>query len=208
MKRTLIAALALAAGLAGCGGNEEPKTDPPPTSSPTASTTPTPTATAAAGGPPADWELKFSPSELSAAQEAMKRWEKFRRLSAEIYRQGKFTPGAKATLQEYDFWWQRNIVVLGETYDKGGLRREESVEALWSYVDSVRLNKDGTGAVTIVQCTNYEPLRYSRNGKPVDIKKPKHLVTPLHITMTKPDVEHGWMHQETKLKDKQPCAPE
>jgi hypothetical protein len=50
------------------------------------------------------------------------------------------TPGATATLKEYDFWWQRDMVTLGETYEKGGLRRESDVEALWSYVKSVRLN--------------------------------------------------------------------
>ncbi len=207
MKRTLIAAttLALTGTLAGCGGNDEPKADP--TQSPTVSSSPTPTSDA--GGPPTDWESNFTEAELAAGKKALARWHEWRQLSAEIYRNGVLTPGAKATLQEYDFWWQRDMVTLGETYEKGGLRREADVEALWSYVKSVRLNNGGkSGEVVIVECTDYEPLRYTRNGKPQKIKKPKHLVTPLVITMTKPDEQHGWMYYETDLKDKKSCAAE
>ncbi|MGE3412884.1 MAG: hypothetical protein AB7L91_11735 [Dehalococcoidia bacterium] len=206
MKRTLIAAttLALAGTLTGCGGDDQPESDATPST--TATSSPTPTSDA--GGPPADWESNFSDEELAAAEAAMARWDEYRPLLDQIHMTGKLTPGAKATLQEYDFWWQRDMVTLGETYDKGGLRLVEGVEPLWSYAKSVRLNDDGTGEVVIVQCTNYEPLRYSRNGKPQEIEKPKHLITPLLITMTKPDGEHGWMHQESKLKDKSSCADE
>jgi len=207
MKRSLIATIAvgLAASLAGCGGGE-PKSDTTPSTS--ASTSPSPAPSQDAGGPPADWESKFTAVELTAARNAMYRWEQFRRLSAEIYRKGKLTPGAKKTLQDYDFWWQRDIVTLGETYDKGGLRRVHDVEARWSYAKSVRLNKDGTGNVVIVECTDYGPLRYTRNGQPQKINKPKHLVTPLLVTMTKPDDEHGWMYQRADLKDKRSCDAE
>ncbi len=208
MKRTLIAAtaLALAGTLAACGGDDEPKSDPTPSTS--ASTSPTPTASTDAGGPPADWESNFTKAELAAAHKAMDRWNEYRPLLDQIHMQGRLTPGAKATLQEYDFWWQRDMVTLGETYDKGGLRLVEGVVPLWSYVKSVRLNKDGTGDVGIVQCTDYRPLRYTRNGKPQKVNKPKHLTTPLLITMTKPDAEHGWMQLESKLKDKSSCSAE
>ena len=210
MKRTLIAAttLALAGTLAACGGDDnEAKSDPTPSTS--TSTSPTPTASTDAGGPPADWESKFTPAELAAGKEALARWEEWRQLSADIYRKGVLTPGARATLEEYDFWWQRDMVTLGETYEKGGLRRESDVKALWSYVKSVRLNDGGgSGEVVLVECTDYQPLRYTRNGQPQKINKPKHLVTPLLITMTKPDEEHGWMYFETDLKDKTSCAAE
>jgi hypothetical protein len=207
MKRALIAtiALGLAASLAACGGGE-PKSGPTPSTP--ASSTPSPTSSAASGGPPADWESKFIPTELSAAHAAMDTWDVYSRLSTEIYKEGKLTPGAKATLQKYDFNWQRDIVTLGETYDNGGLRRISDVKALWSYVKSVRLNTDGTGNVVIVECTDYRPLRYIRNGEPQKINKPKHLITPLLITMVKPDSEHGWMHEKSVLKDKASCSAE
>jgi len=207
MNSSLVAtiALGLAASLSACGGGE-PKSDTTPSTS--ASASPSPTSITGAGGPPADWESKFTPAELTAAQVAMDTWEEYSLLSTAIYKQGKLTPGAKATLQKYDFWWQRDIVDLGETYDKGGLRLVEDVEPLWSYAKSVRLNKDGTGDVVIVQCTDYQPLRYTRNGSPQKINKPKHLVTPLMVTMTKPDDEHGWMYYKAQLKDRTSCAAE
>ena len=212
MKRTLVAAtaLSLAITLASCGDNDE---DPAPSPSPSAdasSTTTSPsvptTSTSEAGGPPADWEANLTRIELEAAQSAMQSWEEFRPLLDDIYKKGQLTPGAKSTLQKYDFWWQRDIVDLGETYEKGGLRLEAGVEPIWSYASSVKLSPDGTGEVVITQCTYYEPLSYSRDGKVLDIKKPKHLITPLEITMTKPDGKHGWMHYETKLKDKTSCV--
>jgi hypothetical protein len=207
MKRSLIAtiAVALAASLAACGGGEP---NPDPTPSTPATTSPSPTSGAQAGGPPAGWESKFTPIELAAARNAIGTWEAFRPLLDEIYKQGKVTPGAKATLHKYDFGWQRDLVDLGETYDQGGLRLVEGVKVLWSYAQSVRLNKDGTGDVVIVQCTDYRPLRYARNGSPQKINKPKHLVTPLLVTMTKPDETHGWMHEKSELKDKTSCSAE
>jgi hypothetical protein len=207
MKSSLIAtiALGLAASLSACGGSD-PKSDPTPSTS--ASTSPSPTSSPDAGGPPADWESKFTPTELTAAHDAMDTWEQFSPLLDEIYRQGKLTPGAKATLQKYDFNWQRDIVDLGETYDKGGLRLVEGVKPLWSYVKSVRISADGTGWVVIDQCTDYRPLRYTRNGSPQKINKPKHLITQLKVTMTKPDNEHGWMHEKSVLKDKTSCSAE
>jgi len=147
----LLAALTL--GATGCGRDSDPadpSTSPTPTAS-TNSTAPTPSAT---GGAPADWEEKFTTEELSAARNAMHTWERFRPRLDEIYKKGKLTPEAKKTLQEYSFFWQRDIVTLGETYEKGGLRLVEGVAPLWSYVNSVRLNKDGTGQVVIVQCTD------------------------------------------------------
>jgi len=207
MKRSLIATIAvgLAASLAACGGGE-PQSDTTPSTS--VSKSPSPTASTDAGGPPADWESKFTPAELTAARSAMGTWEKFRPLLDEIYKQGKLTPGAKTTLQKYDFWWQRDMVDLGETYDKGGLRLVEGVKPLWAYANSVRISKDGTGWVVIVQCTDYRPLRYTRNGKPQKINKPEHLITPLLVTMTKPDTDHGWMHEKSVLRDKASCSGE
>jgi hypothetical protein len=207
MKRSLIATIAvgLAASLAACGGGE-PKSGTSPSTS--VSSSPSPTASTDAGGPPADWESKFTATELTAARSAMHTWEEFRPLLDEIYKQGKLTPGAKATLQRYDFNWQRDMVDLGETYDKGGLRLVEGVRPLWAHAKSVRIGKDGTGWAVIVQCTDYRPLRYTRNGTSQKINKPEHLITPLLVTMTKPDTEHGWMHEKSVLKDKASCAGE
>jgi hypothetical protein len=207
MRRSLIATISvgLAASLAACGGGA---TKPDTTPSTSASTSPSPTATTDAGGPPAHWESKFTPAELTAARSAMHTWEEFRPLLDEIHKEGKLTPGAKATLQNYDFWWQRDIVTLGETYDNGGLRLVQGVKPLWAYAKFVRLNKDGTGEVVILQCTDYRPLHYRLNGSPQKIKKPKHLITPLLITMTKPDDEHDWMLEKSVLKDKASCSAE
>jgi hypothetical protein len=206
MKRTLLVvfALSLAGSLAACGG-DDPKADSTPTAPTSVPSSPTPTS--AGGGPPTDWESKFTASELAAGRKALARWTSWRQLSSEIYKNGVLTPGAKATLQDYDFWWQRDLVTLGETYENGGLRREGDVEALWSYVKSIRIDNDGTtGQVVIVECTDYRPLRYTRNGEPQKVNKPRNPVTPLLITMTKPDAQHDWMYYRTDLKDERSCA--
>ena len=89
MRRTLIAAtaLALVGILVGCGGNDEPKGDPTQsTQSPTVSSSPTPTSDA--GGPPTDWESKFTQAELTAGKKALARWQEYRPLLDEIHRKG------------------------------------------------------------------------------------------------------------------------
>ena len=211
MNRTLVAAacVALSVMVTGCAGDGEATDQPSPSPSSSSSTPPEPTTDPSSTGDtyPTDWEANFSGSDLDAARDALSRWSEYRELSAEIYRKGRLTPGAKATLQDYDFWWQRDIVKLGETYDKGGLRRASDVESLWAFVKRVDVADGGdTGDIVIVDCTDYRPLRYTRNGEPFEVDKPKNLVTTLLVTMTKPDSEHDWMYYEAKVEDETACT--
>lgn len=96
MKRTLIAAtaLALAGALAGCGGDDEPKADPTPTetASPSASGSKTPEPT---------WDDKYSPAQMKRYRAARDRWLQFWDFYTEIARKGVDTPGVKQGFEKY-----------------------------------------------------------------------------------------------------------
>lgn len=197
LRRTTTAAAVLVAvmiSVAACGGENDPgpTTDPSPTAS---STSPS----AEPGGPPAGWEDKFTREELQTYNAALNGWENYNRYVTPIYQAGMDTPEARETLKKYSALWQRDVVELAETYDKGGLRLAQDVEPLWTYAKSITPTY-----VVIVQCTDYGPLRYTRNGEPQKINKPKHLVTPLLVKMTKPE-GHDWLYGGVTLKDKSSC---
>lgn len=187
---------ALTAGLAGCGGDDDPQAQPTPSPSPATSE---PSPTDPAGGPPAGWEDEFTAAQLNTYNAALMRWEQYRKLSNEIYRKGKNTPEARDTLREFNLFWQRDIVTLARDYDQGGIREEVPPEPLWSYARSVK-----PGYVEIIQCTDFTDVRVTKNGDVLD-NKPKHPVTPLVIEMTKPK-GGDWMWQGSTLEDKKSCA--
>ena len=192
---TLTLLAALTAGLAGCGGDDDPRAQRTPSPSPATSE---PSPTEEIGGPPAGWEDKFTDEQLNTYNAALMRWEQYRKLSNEIYRKGKDTPEARDTLREFNLFWQRDIVTLARDYDLGGIREEVPPEPLWSYAMSVK-----PGHVEIIQCTDFTDVRVTKNGDVLD-NKPKHPVTPLVIEMTKPK-GGDWMWQGSTLEDKQSC---
>jgi hypothetical protein len=201
ISRVLLATvLAFLLLMAGCGG--DPEADPLPSFSPDNQ----PSASASpSGGPPPGWENKFTAQELSAAYAALNDWERWRDLRGEIYRKGKVTESAKRYLQQYSFNWQRDLVDLEVTYQEGGVRIITQPTARWAYVKSITIDKNGFGYGFIVQCTDYNDVLVTQNGKEVSGTKPKNLVTPLVIRMVKPDADHGWMQDESTLKDAESC---
>lgn len=195
-----LALIALLSGsLTACGGGGNPQTKPPP-SSPTSAPDPTPSdAPIDAGGPPARWADKFTHEQLNTYNTALRRWQQYTKLANEIYRKGQDTPEARKTLQEYSLFWQRDAVTLARDFDKGGIRAEVSPERLWTYATSVEPSQ-----VAMVQCTDYSEVKYTKNGDVLD-NKPKHLVTPLIIRMTR-TTDGVWKVRSTSLQDKNSCA--
>ena len=193
--------IALLFTTAGCGGvDDEPGATPPSSDIPTQSPAPEETSSAPSpGGPPAGWEDKFTPDQLATYDAALTRWSNYNRYVTPIYEAGRDTPEARATLKEYSALFQRDVIELESTYDRGGLRLATDVDQLWTYAKSV-----APTYVVIVQCTDYEPLSYTRDGEPQKINKPKHRITPLLIKMTKPG--DRWLYGGVTLKDKVSCA--
>lgn len=192
---TATAALLLAASV-GCSDSQA---DPIPKASTSATPSQTPTTAPKTGGPPVGWEKKFTQQQLNTYDAALARWTRFNELNNSIYQKGKNTPQARAVLREYDLFSQRNIKTLGETFDKGGVRQVGSAEAQWSYAKTVKTNR-----VVLVQCLDYSNLRYTKKGKAMQ-NRPKHLVTPLVVRMTKPN-DRNWMFESSTLKDKTSCT--
>jgi hypothetical protein len=194
---TLIAALC--GSLTGCGGEDDPQTKPSPRTT-TSTNDPSPSKDPSeAGGPPSGWEEKFTRGQVNRYNAALRRWEQYTKLSNEIYRKGKNTPEARNTLQEFSLFWQRDVVTLARDFDKGGIREEVPPEPLWTYATSIEASQ-----VAMIQCTDYSDARITKNGDVLD-NKPKHLVTPLIVRMTK-TTDGDWKFRSTTLKDKASCA--
>lgn len=197
----LVGALLVAAlALAGCGA-EEPGSQPAD-SAPKAAPTTDSSASAPdpGGGPPAGWQKKFTRKQLNTYHAALDRWQQYSTLANDIYREGKDTPAARRVLREYHLFWQREVVILANDYDQGGLRRRVPSEPMWTYARAIKPTQ-----VTIVQCTDYRDIEYTKNGDVLD-NRPKHPVTPLVVEMTKP-AGRDWMFEGSELKDQRSCAP-
>ena len=191
--------VALSGSLAACGGGRDPETKPPPSNT-TSTDDPSPSDDPSkSGGPPTGWEDKFTHEQINIYNAALRRWEQFSKLANEIYRHGKDTPEARKTLREYSLFWQRDVVTLARDYDKGGIREEVQPTPLWTYPTSIESNQ-----VAMIECTDFSNIKYTKNGDVLD-NKPKHLVTPLIVRMTK-TTDGEWKFRNTTLKDKASCA--
>ena len=128
---------------------------------------------------------------MNSYNAALRRWEQYTKLSNEIYRKGKNTPDARDTLQEFSLFWQRDVVTLARDYDKGGIREEVPPKPLWTYATSIedRPSRDDRSAPTTAT------LKYTKNGDVLD-NKPKHLITPLVVRMTK-TTDGDWKFRTT-----------
>jgi len=198
---TLVAALT--GGLTACGGNDDPETNPSPSTT-TSSNDPSPSddpseGPSDAGGPPAGWKDKFTREQLNTYNAALRRWQQYTKLANEIYRHGEDTPEARRTFEEYSLFWQRDAVMLARDYDKGGIREEVPPKPLWTYATSIEPNQ-----VAMIQCTDYSAARVTKNGDVLD-NKPKHLITPLIVRLTK-TTDGKWKFRTSTLKDKTSCA--
>lgn len=197
---TMLAVIvALSGSLTACDGDNDPQTKPSPSTTTSATDRSPSDDPSEAGGPPAGWEDKFTRDQLNAYNAALRRWQQYTKLANEIYRKGKDTPEARKTLEEYSLFWQRDAVTLARDFDKGGIRAEVPPKPLWTYATSVEPNQ-----VAIIQCTDYSKVKYTKNGDVLD-NKPKHLVTPLIVRMTR-TTDGVWKVRTTALKDKKSCA--
>ncbi len=175
---TLIAALS--GSLTACGGSSDPETKPPPSNS-TGTKDPSPSDDPSdAGGPPTGWEDKFTREQMNTYNAALRRWQQYTKLSNEIYRKGKDTPEARDTLQEFSLFWQRDVVTLARDFDKGGIREEVPPKPLWTYATSIEADAKWRWSSAPTTARS----KYTKNGDVLD-NKPKHLVTPLVVRMTK-----------------------
>jgi hypothetical protein len=182
MKRTLIAAtaLALAGTLSSCGGDDEPQADPTPTksASPTASATSTPEPT---------WDDKYSPAQLKRYRAARDRWLEFWRFYTDITRKGVDTPGVKSGFEQYSMFPTSEYSSFLDSYVRGGARMEVPPEVLWT--SASRIRKD---TVDFNYCLDNTNIRITVNGKVTPQKKPYRVLRTVRMRKT----EKGWLQQQ------------
>ena len=186
MNRTLIAAasLALAATLAGCGGDDEPKADPTPTKSATPSSSATST-------PEPTWDDKYSPAQLKRYRGARDRWLEFWRFYTEAARRGVDAPGVKSGFEQYSMSPLGEYSNFLDTYVRGGARMEVPPEVLWT--SATKIGKD---TVDFRYCLDNTNIRITVDGKVTPQKKPYLVERTIRMRKT----SRGWL-KERYLND-------
>lgn len=176
MKRTLIAAtaLALAGTLAGCGGDDEPKADPTPTesTSPSATTTPEPT-----------WDDKFSPAQMKRYRAARDRWLEFWEAYTQAARTGADTPGLKTMFEKYSLAPLSERSQFLDTYVRGGARMEVAPKVLWTSATKIKAK-----TVIFNYCLDYTDARITTNGQVNEIADPSRRLIEVQMEKT----SQGW----------------
>jgi len=199
MKRTLIAAtaLALAATLAGCGGDDEPKADPTPTEPSTA--TPSPSASPT---PEPTWDNQFSPAQLKRYRAARDRWLEYWRFLNDAQRKGVDTPGVKATFEKYSMSPLTDYSRFLEIYVQGGARTEVPPKVLWTSASKI-----GPTTVVFNYCLDHSDARITVNGNPNPIEPPYRRLLTVQMRKT----VKGWMKElflhEGKVRTCGPTSP-
>lgn len=193
MKRTLIAAtaLALVGTLSSCGGDDEPKADPTPTksASPSGSATSTPEPT---------WDDKYSPAQLKRYRAARDRWLEFWEAYTAAARTGADTPGLTAMFEKY------SLSPLGErsefldTYVRGGARMEVPPEVLWTSASKI-----GRTTVIFNYCLDYTDARITTNGQVTQISDPSRRLIEVQMEKT----SEGWKKRGYVNSGVKACTP-
>lgn len=133
--------------------------DEEPSSEPTTSPEPTPTETTS------PWEEKFTDAQLTQFDDALRRWESFRRDIEPHYAKGKATPAARAVFEEYfNSVGSRLRFNELEMLDDAGVRTTGSADILWS--KPIRIKP---GSVTIRQCIDTSAsitIQYGKTASP------------------------------------------
>lgn len=177
MKRTLIAAtaLALAGILTGCGGDDEPKADPTPTesTSPSATTTPEPT-----------WDDKFSPAQMQRYRAARDRWLEFWDFYTEITRKGVDTPGVKSGFEKYSMFPMSEYSSFLDSYVRAGARMEVPPEVLWTSAAKITKNQ-----VDFNYCLDNTDIRITVNGQVTPQEPPYRVMRTVRMRKT----AKGWL---------------
>ena len=192
MKRTLIAAatLALAAALAGCGG--EPTSDPSKSPSPTASPTADPT-----------WDNEFSPEQMANYEAARTRWEEFFTKSNEARHRGKDSPETKAMFSEYSLQGPGEYSVFLDLYVNGKVRLEVPPKVLWTNASKIEGN-----TVIFNYCLDQTDMRIVNAEGEVNPSKPPYLRL---ITVQMEKTSKGWKQRgylnQNKVRECARTAP-
>lgn len=192
MKRTLIAAaaLALAAAFAGCGG--EPSSDPSKSASPTASPTADPT-----------WDNEFSPEQMANYEAARTRWEEFFTKSNEARRRGKDSPETKAMFNEYSLQGPGEYSVFLDLYVNGKVRLEVPPKVLWTNASKIEGN-----TVIFNYCLDQTDMRIVNAEGDVNPSKPPYLRL---ITVQMEKTSKGWKQRgylnQNKVRECARTAP-
>lgn len=197
MKRTLIAAtaLALAGTLASCSGDGEPKADPTPTksASPSGSATSMPEPT---------WDDKYSPAQLKRYRAARDRWQEYWDFLNEIQRKGVDTPGVQTTFYKYSMSPLTDYSRFLDIYVRGGARTEVPAEVLWTSASKI-----GPDTVVFNYCLDHTNARITVNGKPNPSEPPYRRLITVQMRKT----VKGWMKErflhEGKVRACEPTAP-
>jgi predicted small lipoprotein YifL len=212
MKRTLFAAtaLALAATLTGCGGDDEPESpgsDGPPTTAPSTSppqsSSPSPTVDRDA------WREKFADKQLREFDYALREWQKYgRQMDAYRSHPPENPEEVRRLFEKYSY----NATALFDSYVmnyvEGGVRIVTPPEPLYITGRKIEVNKKGS-LVEFDQCTDYTRLDIRRDGKPVKGAAPTTNDTAIiraqmaYAPATE-TTEGGWRVLSSKVVDK-PC---
>lgn len=146
---SVVAAVAAALVLAGCGGDSKPTVHH--SSSPT-SLPPSPS--------PSAWESKYTPKQMADFREALQRYMDFLRRSEPIYAKGKATKASMALFKEYFLDPDGQQIDL-QNLERNHIRVKGLPKILWSRPTRVK-----GGSVTIAQCVdNNTPGGIYRAGK-------------------------------------------
>lgn len=209
MKRMGIAAtaLALAATLTGCAGDDEPEsldtnepaTTPSVTSAPT-SPSPSPTVDRDA------WRSKLTNAQLREFDYALRTWKRFGEQMAPYYRQPGDPDEVRRIFEQYTYNATAYTDSYIANYVQGGVRIIKSTTPLYVAGRKIELNKKG-GLIEFDQCTDYRDVEMRRNGKPIP-PGPKNDTAILRVQMGyDPGTEAregGWRVLTSKVVDK-PC---
>lgn len=145
---SVVAAVAAALVLAGCGGDSKPTVHH--SSSPT-SVPPSPSRSA--------WESKYTPKQMADFREALQRYMDFLRRSEPIYAKGKATKASMALFKEY-FWDPDGQQIDLQNLQRNKITGKGRVKVLWS-----RPRRIVRGSVTIEQCVDNSSTTVYRAGK-------------------------------------------
>lgn len=175
MKRTLIAALALAlAGTLSSCGDDEPEADPTPTESTSPTTTPTADPT---------WDDKFTPAQIQRYEAARDVWLEYWDFYTEITRKGVDTPGVMRGFEKYSINPLVDHSTFLDFFVRGGARREVPPEVLWTSARKITKN-----AVDFNYCLDFTNSRTTVNGTVDPVEPPLRKLNTVRMVKT----ADGW----------------
>lgn len=211
MKRMLIAAtaLAVAATLTNCGGDDE--LESPGTNEPTSTPPATSASQSASPSPTVDreaWRSKFTDEQLREFDYALRTWERFGELMEPYRRESGDPDDVRRIFETYTYNPTGFTDSYIASYVEGGVRQLGPPTPVYVTGRKIEVNKKGS-LVEFDQCTDYSTLKLERNGKPIkDASPATHNTAILRVQMGydagTQAREGGWRVLTSKVVDK-PC---